>query len=229
MVVVLSFMRSRNGCGKNARLLFFAYLLILTLSQLFILSQLKPENAWAGDRAETESDSSKNSSEANATGATGPDADAKAAASEVKAISEPEKGVAGLPWPKIAPDTSKAFCQPVNLQQELTVSEKNRSPYFISKKLVEHKKELQDCYHRFLKIDPNLKGKAVVRLCINTLGLVKEARIVNSDLAHTKLEGSLLEIIQTWNDFGQAPENLGDRIYLQIYEFGLEPPKPTEK
>lgn len=229
MVVVRSLLRSWVGFNKGVRLLFFAYLLVLTLSQLFLLNQMIPGIAWADDRNGSESDSSKNSAETHSTEAKNADADSNTEASDAKGMAEPEKGVAALPWPKIDKDSTRAVCQSLKLLPELTVSENNRSPYFISKKLIEHKKELQDCYHRFLKIDPNLKGKVVIRLCINSMGLVKEARIVSSDLAHEKLQISLLEIIHSWNDFGLCPGTLGDQVYLQVYEFGLEPPKSAEK
>ncbi len=139
---------------------------------------------------------------------------------EISSKLTDENPVFALQWRKTQKDTTSdnsALIAPA-----MTCPESTRSPQYISRKLLGHKKDLQECYHRFLKINPKIKGKMLVRISIDCAGQVQEAQIVASDIDHEKFKQNLIEVIQSWQDFDVCPASLGNRVYLQTYEFGEE-------
>ena len=105
-----------------------------------------------------------------------------------------------------------------NLKKEITEQD-NRSLPFISKMINSHNAEIQNCYSNYLKINPNLIGKVVVRIFINSLGNVANVEIIESNISLENLEKEILEKIMAWNNFGISA-NSDTQVYRQEYIFG---------
>jgi len=60
-------------------------------------------------------------------------------------------------------------------------------------------KEVEDCYHNFLKKHPGVLGKITVALAIGPNGQVQKASIAASDLQHPTLEACIIQKVKSWN------------------------------
>ena len=59
-------------------------------------------------------------------------------------------------------------------------------------------KEVEDCYHNFLKKHPGVLGKITVALAIGPNGQVHEASIATSDLQQPTLEACIIKKVKSW-------------------------------
>jgi Ca-activated chloride channel family protein len=59
-------------------------------------------------------------------------------------------------------------------------------------------KEVEDCYHNFLKKNPGVLGKITVALAIGPNGQVHEASIATSDLQQPTLEACIIKKVKSW-------------------------------
>ncbi len=89
---------------------------------------------------------------------------------------------------------------------------------FISFIINQHNSEIQDCYHDYLKISPDVRGRMVVRIIVNGKGNVDDVVIKESDIQDDIFKNRIIKIIKQWGDLGQG--NFENRIYLQEYVFG---------
>jgi len=94
-----------------------------------------------------------------------------------------------------------------------------RSPQHVSQILNSHNEEIQDCYYQHLKRNPELAGKFVVRIFINSQGTVVNTEIVESTIKDKDFQKQILSKILSWDDFG-ACKNDQLMVYRQEYIFG---------
>ena len=99
--------------------------------------------------------------------------------------------------------------------KELELRESER----VSRAISSHSEEIQNCYHRYLKINPDLKGKLIVRILIGKKGNVKQAEIVESTIEDSRFEEQLISIITAWRDLGEC-QAAEQKVFLQEYIFG---------
>jgi outer membrane biosynthesis protein TonB len=94
-----------------------------------------------------------------------------------------------------------------------------RSPAKVSKIMTKHSQEIKDCYHDYLKLKPDLTGSMILRIFINPKGCVHDVKIVNTTISDQTFKNKVLEIVKTWQDFGQT-DYKKINIYKQKYIFG---------
>ena len=89
---------------------------------------------------------------------------------------------------------------------------------YISFIINQHNSEIQDCYHDYLKISPDVRGRMVVRIIVNKKGQIDQVTIKESDIKEDDFKKRIIKIIKKWDNLGQGnPEN---KVYLQEYVFG---------
>jgi hypothetical protein len=89
----------------------------------------------------------------------------------------------------------------------------------ISRVIHSHNEEIESCYQRHLRRDPDIKGKLILRITIDAQGAVEKVETtfttVNDNLFHREI----LEIIKKWDDFGRCSQS-SLKVYRQQYVFG---------
>ena len=95
-----------------------------------------------------------------------------------------------------------------------------RDPDDISAVVSKHNSSIQACYQRELRMNPDLKGKVVVRFTISPAGKVIHAEIVSSTLNSERVERCIISRIRRWDDFGEIDESAGNATFRQVYTFG---------
>ncbi|MCI0514076.1 AgmX/PglI C-terminal domain-containing protein [candidate division KSB1 bacterium] len=83
-----------------------------------------------------------------------------------------------------------------------------------------HNSAIQSCFQRAERLNPNLKGKIVVRFIISYLGKVTQAEILSSTFNDESVESCILNRIRKWDDFGVIEPEKGDATVRQVYTFG---------
>ncbi len=84
-----------------------------------------------------------------------------------------------------------------------------------------HMKALEDCYKQGLKMDPDLKGKILIRFSINPDGEVIYASAISSTLNNSQVENCILSKIRRWRDFPPCDPAFGNKTYRQSFKFGI--------
>ncbi|MBN2001427.1 energy transducer TonB [candidate division KSB1 bacterium] len=82
-------------------------------------------------------------------------------------------------------------------------------------------RDVRNCYERVLRVNPDLKGKVVVRFTITPAGDVINPEILSSTLKNESVERCILTRIKTWDGFGEIDQGLGNSIFRQVYTFGF--------
>lgn len=95
----------------------------------------------------------------------------------------------------------------------------SRNPYTVSQTINTHSKDITSSYHDYLKIDPAIRGKIVVRILVNQIGSVHDVQIINSSLNNKTFEQSVITQIKAWNNFSSISNNV-ICAYRQEFQFG---------
>ena len=82
-----------------------------------------------------------------------------------------------------------------------------------------HNDEIKACYHDYLKLNPNIAGKMVVRIFVNPGGSVQQVEISASTITESQFQEKLTQLIKQWKDFGFCGSNKV-KVYRQEYVFG---------
>ncbi len=82
-------------------------------------------------------------------------------------------------------------------------------------------RDVRNCYERVLRVNPDLKGKVVVRFTITPAGNVINPQILSTTLKNESVERCILTRIKTWSGFGAIDKSLGNSIFRQVYTFGF--------
>lgn len=107
----------------------------------------------------------------------------------------------------------------LNQDSDDTLDNDMRSPLRISRIINSHNEEIQDYYHNFLKLNPDLAGKLIVRIFVNTQGHIEKVEVVETDIPDSKFIASIIGCIRNWGDFDQCGGGK-TKIYRQQYHFG---------
>ncbi|MDZ7331867.1 MAG: AgmX/PglI C-terminal domain-containing protein [candidate division KSB1 bacterium] len=106
------------------------------------------------------------------------------------------------------------------IADERGVKSQSRDPDQVSEVVNRHNASIQYCYQRELKVNPDLKGKLVVRFTIDPSGRVKDVNVLSSTLNSPSIERCVISRIKRWDDFGAIDPARGDAIFRQVYTFG---------
>lgn len=106
------------------------------------------------------------------------------------------------------------------IADERGVKSQSRDPDQVSEVVNRHNASIQYCYQRELKVNPDLKGKLVVRFTIDPSGRVKDVNIISSTLNSPSIERCVISRIKRWDDFGAIDPAKGDATFRQVYTFG---------
>ena len=96
-----------------------------------------------------------------------------------------------------------------------------RKTAFVSDIINTHNEEISSFYHKYLKKNPEVSGKVLLRIFINPSGQVESVDIKTSTFSDSLFVNHLRNIIQSWNDFGIWPGK-EIKVYRQEYIFGEE-------
>lgn len=82
-----------------------------------------------------------------------------------------------------------------------------------------HNDEIKQYYHDYLKLNPNLAGRMVLRIFVDANGNVKKVEISESTICEKQFEKEIMESIKQWKDFGPCSSKKL-KVYRQEYVFG---------
>lgn len=94
-----------------------------------------------------------------------------------------------------------------------------RDPQRVREVVVGHSAAIQDCYKYYLRRNPNLRGKIVLRFTVTPEGRVSRAMIISSTFNLPRLEECILNKVRRWNDFDPVLPQVGDLTFRQTYIF----------
>ena len=96
-----------------------------------------------------------------------------------------------------------------------------RYPDEVRRVVMSHYSAIQDCYTNLLKINPNIKGKVVIRFVVSPEGKVISASVVSSTINDNEMLECMLARVLRWNDFSLINSSAGNMAFKQTYVFGL--------
>ncbi len=82
-----------------------------------------------------------------------------------------------------------------------------------------HNDQIKACYHDYLKLNPGVAGKMVVRVFVGPDGSVQQVEVSSSTIAEVDFQQRVIELIKQWKDFGLCASNRV-KVYRQEYIFG---------
>jgi TonB family protein len=94
-----------------------------------------------------------------------------------------------------------------------------RDPNRVREVVVGHNASIQDCYKYYLRRNPNLRGKIVIRFTVTPEGRVSRAMVLSSTFNLPRLEECILNKVRRWNDFDPVLPEVGDLTFRQTYIF----------
>jgi len=108
------------------------------------------------------------------------------------------------------------------IAKKTTIRKKSsRTAEQVTKVMMSHNRAVQDCYKQAIKKDPELKGKVVVRISVNPLGIVEQVQILQSTIQNDRMLRCIVNRIRRWRDFGECDPAMGTVNYRQTYVFGF--------
>ena len=99
-------------------------------------------------------------------------------------------------------------------------SRATRTAEHVTNVLRSHNIAIQDCYKQIIKNYPDVKGKVVVRISVDTDGSVDQVQIIDSTIKNDQMLRCMTNRIRRWRDFGACDPELGTVSYKQTYVFG---------
>ena len=81
-----------------------------------------------------------------------------------------------------------------------------------------HNKEIQAVYQKYLKVEPQLKGKLVLKIYLIVNGQVEDVQISSNSVPNQEFVTEVLSVIKKWKNLPSSPLHKG-KVYRQEYIF----------
>jgi hypothetical protein len=107
--------------------------------------------------------------------------------------------------------------------KQIDVGEKTGFTYHyvnsVSIKINEHQHEIDACYKKIAKNNPNVKGEITVRFSVTSEGKTTGIKIVKNTLNNINIERCIVEKIRDWQDFPRVHNSESDLVMEKTYSF----------
>jgi len=130
----------------------------------------------------------------------------------------------GVSYPSIVPQWLTTLSSPdtSNTEQDSTIgTNPERKAAQASSIINSHNDEIKACYHDYLKLNPSVTGKMVVRIFVTPDGTVSQVDVPSSTIVEIRFQNMITDLIKQWKDFGVCGSNKL-KVYRQEYVFGNE-------
>jgi hypothetical protein len=107
--------------------------------------------------------------------------------------------------------------------KQIDVGEKTGFTYHyvnsVSIKINEHRHEIDACYKKIAKNNPNVKGEITVRFSVTSEGKTTGIKIVKNTLNNINIERCIVQKIRDWQDFPRVHNSESDLVMEKTYSF----------